>query len=398
MTRMPHTLIAGAGIGGLAAGLALLRHGFDVDLYERSAELKEVGAGLHLTPNGARVLRELGLAKAIDDVADRPKTRVMRLWNTGEGWDIPGQDLHAEARYGAPYLMMHRGDLHSILVEALRQAKPDAIHLNSECVGFTQSARDVTLELAGGRRVVGDALIAADGIKSVLRERLFGPDRPHFTGAIYWRGLAPIERVPERARTCAAGWLGPRGFITIYPVHRGELLNFNGSARRGDWQIESWTERGTHEECLNDFAGWHEEVQEIIRNFIVPYKWGSFLRDPLKHWTVGRATLLGDAAHSMLASLGQGGNSAIEDGLVLARCLAAYRDDVPHALQRYEAARLERTTRLIEASNAQSARRLNPALEDPVAARKYMDSLWSAPKVSEWYDWIFEYDAMRVPV
>ena len=173
---------------------------------------------------------------------------------------------------------MHRADLHAILVAGVLALKPQAIHLRSQCSGFSQTGDGVELHLADGRRIAGDALVGADGIKSVVREQLFGPDTPRFTGSIYWRGLVPIERVPERARTAAAGWVGPNGFITVYPVRRGELLNLNGSAQRDDWRVESWTEPGTQAECLADFAGWHDDIQQIIRNIDTPYKWGSFLR------------------------------------------------------------------------------------------------------------------------
>jgi salicylate hydroxylase len=391
----PKILIAGAGIGGLTAGLALLRKGFDVTIYERASELKEVGAGLHISPNGSRVLFSLGLGPKVEASSRQPERRVMRLWNTGEGWPLPNQTAMAIERYGAPYLLMHRGDLHAILVDAVQSAKRDAIMLNAECVGFDQDGREVTLHLADGSLAKGDALISADGIKSTLRRALFGPDHPRFTGSIYWRGLVPIERVPERSRAEAAGWMGPKNFATIYPVSVGRLLNINASARRDDWSEESWTAKGDREEFAQDFAGWHSDVQQIIHAIDQPYRWGSFLRDPLKQWSVGRVTLLGDACHPMLASLGQGANMAIEDGCVLASCLAQAGSDVEGALRAYEGARIARTTRVVEASNKQSGMRLNEALYDPEQARAYMDSVWGAGSVSNIYDWIFEYDATR---
>jgi salicylate hydroxylase len=394
----PHVLIAGAGIGGLTAALALLKAGVDVDVYERAPELGEVGAGLHVSPNGSRVLFALGLREPLERAAARPKERVIRLWNTGEGWNLPGQDEGASERYGSPYLLLHRADLHAALVDAVHAAKRDAIHVACSVTDFEDEGSAIRARLADGREVRGNVLVGADGIRSTIRHKLLGPDRPRFTGAIYWRGLVPIERVPIRARTSSAGWMGPNNYITIYPVRAGTLLNFNGSAPRSDWQTESWTERGAKSEIEADYAGWHDEVQAIIRNIDIPYKWGSFLRDPLPQWTRGCVTLLGDACHPMLASLGQGANMAIEDGLMLARALGTDRADLAAALQRYEAVRRPRTTQVVAHSNAQDSRRLRPQLADPIAARQYMDELWAPKKVYDWYDWIFGYDAVTAAV
>lgn len=389
-----HIAIAGAGLGGLTAALALLRAGFDVDLYERSAQLGEVGAGMHLSPNGARVLFSMGFEEPLRRLSARPRERVIRLWNTGEGWHIPGQDENASERYGFPYMLMHRADLHGMLADAVRGEKPDAVHLSCSVTGYDQDERGVRLRLADGSEARADALIGADGVRSVIRQQMLGPDKPRFTGAIYWRGLVPIEQVPERARITSAGWMGPQNFITIYPVRSGTLLNFNGSAPRAEWNTESWTEVGTTEEIVADFAGWHDEVQQIIRNIAVPYRWGSFVREPLPRWTEGRVALLGDSCHSMLPSLGQGANMAVEDAMILARAFSLEAGDPAAALARYEAARRPRTTRVIEQSNAQDSRRLRPELADPVSARKVMDELWAPKKVLDWYDWIFAYDAV----
>ena len=171
------------------------------------------------------------------------------------------------------------------------------------------------------------------------------------TGLLAWRGLIPMGRLPERLRRpVGTNWVGPGGHVVHYPLRGGALMNFVGTAERDDWRVESWTERGTTDEALNDFRGWNEDLQVLIRNIETPYKWALLGREPLNRWTVGRVTLLGDAAHPTLPMMAQGANMAIEDGVVLARCLDAH-DDMPEALQAYEDARRERTSRLVRAAN-----------------------------------------------
>jgi salicylate hydroxylase len=180
-------------------------------------------------------------------------------------------------------------------------------------------------------------------------------------------------------------------------VRSGTLLNFVGTAERSDWQVESWTERGTTEEALNDFKGWNADVEAIIRNIDAPFKWALLGREPLARWTDGRVTLLGDAAHPTLPMMAQGANMAIEDGVVLARCFAAH-DDVAAALKAYEDARRERTSRLVRAANDNAARFHNPALGNADGAARYVDSEWQEAKVKQRYDWVFEYDPVQVAI
>jgi salicylate hydroxylase len=288
---------------------------------------------------------------------------------------------------------MHRGDLHAMLVGAVRALKPHAIHVSAKCVGFAQDGEGVELLLEGATRVRGDVLIGADGVKSVVRSQLFGNDNPTFTGRLAWRGLVPIELLsPPLRRAVSTNWIGPQGSVTTYPVHKGELLNFVALVNREDWQIESWTAQGSRQECAHDLQGWHADVHEIIRNIEGPYKWGLFLREPLARWSIGRVTLLGDACHPMLPYLGQGANMAIEDGAVLARCLEAC-DDVDSALTNYEKARAPRAATVVERSTEQGRRVNRPELADADAAARYITAQWSDSSIAQWYDWIFDYDA-----
>jgi len=389
-------LIAGAGIGGLAAAAALLRHGIDVEVYEQAKELNEVGAGVQLAANGTRVLYALGVGEELKALSCEAQGKEIRHWKTGETWKLFDLGPVSIERYGFPYFTVYRPDLLGVLVDAVRRLKPDAIRLGARCTGFKQDHDQVTLELDGGK-AKGDVLIGADGVHSRIRQALFGADKPGFTGVIAWRGIVPMERLPPHmARRVGSNWVGPGGHIVHYPLRAGRLMNFVGALERADWRVESWSARGTREEITADFRGWHEDIQAFVAQIETPYKWALMVRAPLPRWSVGRVTLLGDAAHSMLPFLAQGAIMAIEDGYVLARALAKY--DAATALQRYEAARLERTTRTVEGSAANIRRFHNPALADPEEGRKFIDREWASQRISDRYEWLFRYDATTVEI
>jgi salicylate hydroxylase len=396
-TTAPRILIAGAGLGGLTAALALLQKGFDVEVYEQATDLKEVGAGVQIAANGTRVLQALGLGPELQRIGTELDGKEMRLWSSGRSWNLVELGASSIEKYGAPYYTLHRADLHRVLVDAVRREKPDAFHLNARVAGFTQDESGVTLQLADGRSIAGDALVGADGVHSRIRQGLFGADKPKFTGCMAWRGLVDAKDLPASiTRTSTAIWLGPAGHIVHYPVRRGEALNFFAVIKRDDWQVESWSERGTREECLADFKGWHDDALQIIRRIDIPYKWALITREPLPYWTDHRVTLLGDACHSMLPLLAQGANMAIEDGLVLARCLDKHRDDVQAGLSSYEAARLERTTRTVNSSGEQANKITNDALADPNLAEDDLAREWQKKRVS--YDWAYSYDAATAAI
>ncbi len=387
-------LIAGAGIGGLTAALALLKRGFDVEVYEQAPALGEVGAGVQISANGTRVLYALGVGDEAAELACAPSGKEVRLWNTGQRWKL--FDLGAESvqRYGFPYLTVYRPDLHGVLAHAVRREKADAIHLNARCIGFDADGASVVLRLEDGSEATGHALIGADGVHSRVRQALTGADRPVFSGCVAWRGVIPIGRLPERLRRpVGTNWIGPGGHVIHYPLRRGKLMNFVGIVERSDWRIESWSARGTTSECAQDFRGWHDDVQALIGNIETPYKWALMGRPPLERWTAGRVALLGDACHPMLPFLAQGAVMAIEDGFILGRCLERYRDDIELALARYQHVRQDRTQRTVRGSAENTRRFHNPLLADPVEAQQYVDREWSERRIRERYDWLFTYDA-----
>jgi 2-polyprenyl-6-methoxyphenol hydroxylase-like FAD-dependent oxidoreductase len=397
MSGRPRVLIAGAGIGGLGAALALLERDFEVEVCEQARELKEVGAGVQISANGTRVLDALGVLEPLRKLACEASGKEIRLWNTGRTWKLFDLGAASVERYGFPYLTVYRPDLLGALADAVRARKPGAIRLGARATGVKQRGEKVVLELEGGARAEGDVLVGADGVHSRIREALFGEDRPKFTGLMAWRATVPMQRLPSHMnRLVGTNWVGPGRHVVHYPVHGGELMNFVGIVERGDWRVESWTTKGTAGECAADFAGWHEDVHAMIRNAPSLYKWALLGREPMERWTEGRVTLLGDACHPMVPMLAQGAVMAIEDGYVLARCLERF--DPREALARYETARKDRTRRAVLGSAQNAERFHNPRLADAAGAQEYVDREWSEERVKERYEWLFTHDATNAEI
>ncbi len=391
-------IIAGGGIAGLTLALALVQRGIPVRVHEQVADPGEVGAGLQLSANGIRCLFSLGLEHQLRAIATVPEGKEVRLWNTGQRWKLFDLGAESERAFGFPYLMLHRGDLHGMLLDALRTADPSAIRTGSRCTGFTQEDGAVQAQLEDGGVERGAALIGADGVHSVVRAAMFGNDQPQFTGCMAWRGVIPVADLPPGlVGSVATNWVGPGAHVITYSLRGGQLVNFVGIVERDDWREESWTQLGTVDECAGDFRGWHEDVQTLIRSIRRPYKWALMGREPLANWTRGRVTLMGDAAHPTLPFLAQGAVMAIEDALVLARCIDAHGDRTEDALQRYQALRIDRTTRIVRGSAQNGQRFHNPALAEAEGAARYVTEQWAEDKVRERYHWLFEYDALQQP-
>ena len=399
MTALNKVVVVGGGIGGLVTTLALLKHGMDVDVYEQSTQLGEVGAGIQISPNGTRVLLALGLEEALRRIAVSPLRKEIRHWRTGKTWNWYNLGAASDQRYGAPHVLLHRGDLHAMLVDAVRRLKPDAIHLGKRCVDIIRADGHVDVQFATGEMVRAAYVIGADGIHSKIRERLFGPSRPEFTGCVAWRAVVPMQRLPASAATMVStNWLGPRGHVLHYPIRGGELLNLLAIVERDDWQVESWTVQGTTDELANDFPGWHPDVQAIIRNIETPFKWALMVRGPMPQWSEGRVTLLGDACHPTLPFLGQGGVMAIEDSYVIAACLKKHFTDPANAMARYEDIRRERTSAVVRKSHENRRQAFNPALADQDEAVVSVAEDWQQTLARERQDWLYTYDATAIQI
>ena len=394
-------LIAGGGIGGLSAALCLAKFGFAVRVFEQASVLGEIGAGIQLSPNCTRVLFDLGLEESLQQCSFTPEGGEMRAWDSGEVLNATPLGAVALKEYGFPYLHIHRADLINVLAQAV-VAHP-LIHLQTDAtvVGFDQASSDqnsqgavLTLDIAGRKESVsGDVIVGADGIRSVVRENLFGPQDPTFTGNVAWRALVPVERLPkELVRPMATAWWGPGKHFVHYYVRGGELVNCVCVVEKEGWEIESWSQSGEHAELKSDFAGWHADIQMLIdhadRDSM--FKWALFDRRPMHSWGEGRVTLLGDACHPTLPFMAQGAAMAIEDGAVLARCLARSNNvtDIAIELQNYASCRKDRTARIRNGSR-RNAKIFHLRGAKAWARNQTLKTVRVNPQ-----EWIFRYDAL----
>jgi salicylate hydroxylase len=351
----------------------------------------QVGAGLSLSPTAAHGLRSIGLGAVLDEHAYAPEDQFIRAGEDGRVLMLTNRGRTLFERFGERYYLIHRADLHQGLAEAVRANDPDAIRLNRRLTRIVRTGKPVRLEFADGTFEEAEALVAADGQRSIVRERLFGPGEPQFTGYVAWRALIPMERVPMKLEPRSGIFIGPGHNMNVYPVQKGRMLNLVAFAERNTWTEEGWSTPSTVEELHGEFQDYCEDVRSIIKS--IPegalYKWGLFDREPLPQWSLDHATLLGDAAHPVLPFLGHGAVLAIEDGVVLARAFAA-ATDVPEALARYEAARGERANFVFNESR-RAVRKFHGG--DPA---KFTEAVDNKP-VDEGLG-LFAYDPSRIAV
>ena len=343
-------VVVGGGIGGLTTAIALARHGLRVRVLEQAPRLVRVGASIALGPNAIRLLADLGLLDALRRIGVRPDAVELLRWEDGSVLLHTDVGAPAEEHFGAPPLDFHRADLQDVLVGAL---PPQALQLGAHVVAVEQSERRAAAVLEDGRRVEGDVLVAADGIRSPIRQLLVGADEPAFSGTVVYRGVVSREAVatihPDRVNRY---WLGPYRHGVCYWIAAGELLAVNAAVQHAEWSRESWTDEASAEECLQYFDGWHPPLLERIARCRTMLRGAVFVRRPLAHWSFGRITLLGDAAHAMEPFQAQGAAQAIEDAYILAECLRdAAADEAPGALARYEHLRTQRAAELQSSSS-----------------------------------------------
>jgi salicylate hydroxylase len=384
----PRIAIVGGGIGGLAAAAFLTRLGIPYTVYEQAAELKEIGAGLVVAPNAARLLRRLGVLGEFEQRAVRLETGwEFRRWQ--DGTVLSAEDLAAscERLFGEHTYTAHRADL----LEILKNIIPNgSLRLSARLASLSADGDGpVKLRFASGETATADVVIGADGIHSAVRATIASPAPPSYSGLCAFRALVPASKAPEFAlRPAQTLWLGPDHHLVHYPVSAGQFVNLVAFAPAGDYTTESWTATATLEEFLAEFSGWDPRLAELIGAAGTPGRWALLDRAPLTRWSHGRLTLLGDAAHPMFPFFGQGAAQAMEDAAVLARCLASAGDspapDWPATLREYEALRRPRTTRLQEVSHArahanhlpdgpkQQARDASFASADPLAANAWI--------------------------
>lgn len=350
-------LIVGAGLGGLSAACCLSKAGFDIEVFEQARRLGEIGAGIQLSANAMHVMRHLGLDDAIAKAGVRPGAYVFRLHDTGEIiQQFPLSEEH-ERQHGAPYIQIHRADLHDLLAAEAYKIRPDIIHLDKQAIGFSEDAAGVELKFADGSSARGDLLVGADGLKSVIAHQIVGNIPASYTGDAAWRITIPVEQLRiDFIDQVMSVFMGPGGHAVCYYVRAGKLLNFVGIIETEEVFEESWTMRFPWVKLKNDFKGWHPAIQTIIDTADKDqcYRWSLHNRLPIRNWSTPRATLLGDAAHATLPYLAQGAGMAIEDGAVLARALRQ-SSTVSKALDLYQRNRIDRTARVVEQSTKNRA-------------------------------------------
>ena len=343
--------IVGAGMGGMAVAATLRQAGFDVRVYEQATRFMRIGAGVQMMPNSMKVLRGIGIEDRLRRVSFQPYSHLNREWDTGR---IMRELPMPESLFGAPYLCMHRADLHDALVSA---GPEEIIHLNKKLVGLDESAGKVTLTFADGTRAQTEAVVGADGVHSVVRDIIIGPDTPIHRGRIAYRAvfssalLSGFDIGSSRTK-----WWGVDRHIVIYYTNpqRSEVYFVTSVPEPAEWLTrESWSARGDVNELRQEYEGFHHDVRAVLDACPDCHKWAILERDPLARWSDGRVVLLGDACHPMTPYMAQGAATAIEDAAILARCLSEVGgDDIVGAFQRYEAHRKPRTSRIQAISSA----------------------------------------------
>jgi salicylate hydroxylase len=343
-------LIAGAGIGGLAAAIGLRRYGHDVTVLEKASRFARVGADVNLTPNAVRALDGLGVGKALRKTAARPTHRISRDWDTGLETSRLEMADAAEAKYGAPQLTIHRADI----LAALESELPSDIIRHSAAVAQVDANDHLPrVQLESGEWLEADLLIGADGIHSVVRAALFGKGSPEFTGMVAYRAVIPRPRLAVSNLDAFTKWWGPDSAsqIVTFPLTRGEETFVFATAAADDWRHESWTTPGDIQELRMLYKDYHPEARALLDAVETVMKSALYVRNPLPQWSVGSVTLLGDACHPMMPFMAQGACQSIEDAVVLARCLeCATQSNLTTRLQSYEQARKGRTAEIQIAS------------------------------------------------
>lgn len=392
MDKSVKILIAGAGIGGLTTAACLLQDGYNVELYEQAPELGEIGAGIQCSAPAVKVFKHIGIADKIDEVGVKPKAFEFKLYDTGELLHkVPLAEQHLQM-HGAAYYHIHRSDLHKILADRVLELNPSCVFLNSTAVGFEENDKSVILKLSDGRKVEGDILIGADGIKSAVRDQVVGKTPPDYTGQVAWRATVPTSRLPENFMdTISAIWCGPKKHAVIYYLRVGELLNFVACVENAQWQEESWTVKADWQELKDDFSGWHRDIQTIIDNVDKDqcYRWALNNRKPINNWRTNRAVLMGDAAHSTLPYMASGAVMAIEDGAVFTRALNL-NENIVDALDMFQRNRFERTAKIVTGSTELGD------LYHLTTKKEFEDGFERRNVAKERNEWLYAYDPLKV--
>jgi len=385
----PSVLLVGGGIGGLAAALALARLGISIDLLEQSATIGEIGAGLQLGPNAFAALDALGVGEAVRrESVFTDRLVMMDAVDCSEVASVPVGEAF-RARFGNPYAVSHRADLHGAIHEAVKQHPLIHFHTSAQVESFDAGAGGVSAVTRDGRSFKADAIVGCDGVKSVVRAKLFG-DPPRVSGHVVYRAVVPTADMPEDLRWNApVVWAGPDCHLVHYPLRHGELYNLVvtfHSREREEWGVRE----GSKEEVLSYFQGIHARPRQLLDRPTSWRRWSTADREPIANWSEGPATLLGDAAHPMMQYLAQGACMALEDAVTLGAAVEACNFDLPAAFRLYSAARVARTARVVL-----SVREMGRLYHAKGVERLVRNSLWKGRTPERFYDaveWLYAWN------
>ncbi len=382
-------IVAGGGIGGCALALMLARQGRQVLLLEQAEEFKEIGAGIQLGPNAFRVFDILGISAAIEQTVVYPEHLVMMDGMTGETVTSMKMGQPFISRFGKPYGVIYRADLHAALVRACREQANIVMHTRCRVTGFEDHGDRVVLRTEDGAEFTGAALVGCDGLWSKVRGQLLGDGAPRVSGHIAYRAVLPIEQVPEHLRrNDMVLWAGAKNHLVQYPLRRGQLYNLV-AVFHSDKYVEGWDAKADSAELFKRFAGNCEQVRHLLSLIETWRMWVLCDREPVREWSKGRVTLLGDAAHPMLQYMAQGAAMAMEDAVCLARELSE-GGGVQEALLRYQEHRYLRTGRV-----QLTARMYGEAYHASGVARELRNQMLAPRTDEQGYEslsWLYDYD------
>lgn len=365
--------IVGAGIGGMATAIALHQRGIPVTIFEQAQAFRRIGAAINLTPNAVRVLDGLGIGQHLRAASSIPEFRVSRTWDTGAETLRLEMGQLALRKYGSPQLMVHRADL----LQALEAALPEgSVHLASKLTSIDQDANGVTVRLENGTQRRFDAVIAADGIHSTVRQLLFEAPELTYTGMVAYRDIFPTDQLSNYEYQSFVKWWGPttKSQLVTAAINNGRELFVFATKEEPEISRESWSAEADIDDLRAAFAGYHTEARHVLAQCRTPLKTALYVRAPLRNWENGRVALLGDACHAMVPFMAQGAAMGLEDAAVIARCLER-DDDLTSALKTYVAVRKQRASRIQAASSE----------------NEWLRSSGNA-------DWVYGYDAWAIPL